>query len=89
MKIHEYQAKELLAAAGASVPRGLVASTPAEAVQAFDQIGVPVVLKRRSTPAAAARDASRTAARTSAASSMSAGAKRSRPSPRLCSPIPW
>ena len=45
MKIHEYQAKELLAAAGASVPRGLVASTPAEAVQAFDQIGVPVVLK--------------------------------------------
>ena len=45
MKIHEYQAKELLAAAGAAVPRGLVASTPAEAVRAFDQIGRPVVLK--------------------------------------------
>ena len=46
MKIHEYQAKELLAAAGAPVPRGIVASSPAEAVQAFDKLGgVPVVLK--------------------------------------------
>jgi succinyl-CoA synthetase beta subunit len=46
MKIHEYQAKELLAAAGAAIPRGLVASTPAEAQRAFDQLGGgPVVLK--------------------------------------------
>jgi succinyl-CoA synthetase beta subunit len=45
MKIHEYQAKDLLAAAGAAIPRGLVASSPAEAVQAFDQLGGPVVLK--------------------------------------------
>jgi succinyl-CoA synthetase beta subunit len=46
MKIHEYQAKELLAAAGAAVPRGVVASTPAEAQRAFDQLGGgPVVLK--------------------------------------------
>jgi succinyl-CoA synthetase beta subunit len=46
MKIHEYQAKELLAAAGAAVPRGLVASSPAEAVAAFDRIGgKAVVLK--------------------------------------------
>src|SRR5262245_30891681 len=46
MKIHEYQAKELLAAAGAPVPRGIVASTPAEAVAAFDKFGgKPVVLK--------------------------------------------
>jgi succinyl-CoA synthetase beta subunit len=45
MKIHEYQAKELLAAAGAAVPRGIVASSPAEAHKAFDQVGGPVVLK--------------------------------------------
>src|SRR5206468_7955714 len=46
MKIHEYQAKELLAAAGATVPRGIVASSPAEAQKAFDQFGGgPVVLK--------------------------------------------
>ncbi|HKM54766.1 MAG TPA: ADP-forming succinate--CoA ligase subunit beta [Isosphaeraceae bacterium] len=45
MKIHEYQAKELLAAAGAAIPRGLVASSPAEAQQAFDRIGGPVILK--------------------------------------------
>jgi succinyl-CoA synthetase beta subunit len=45
MKIHEYQAKELLAAAGAAVPRGVVVASPAEAVTAFDQLGGPVVLK--------------------------------------------
>jgi succinyl-CoA synthetase beta subunit len=45
MKIHEYQAKELLAAAGATVPHGVVASSPAEAVVAFDKMGGPVVLK--------------------------------------------
>jgi succinyl-CoA synthetase beta subunit len=45
MKIHEYQAKELLASAGAAVPRGIVASSPAEAQKAFDQMGGPVVLK--------------------------------------------
>ncbi len=46
MKIHEYQAKELLAAAGAAVPRGVVASTPAEAVAAFEKMGgKPIVLK--------------------------------------------
>jgi succinyl-CoA synthetase beta subunit len=46
MKIHEYQAKELLRAAGAAVPRGIVASSPAEAVAAFDRLGgKAVVLK--------------------------------------------
>jgi succinyl-CoA synthetase beta subunit len=45
MKIHEYQAKELLAGAGAAVPRGMVASSAAEAQKAFDQMGGPVVLK--------------------------------------------
>jgi succinyl-CoA synthetase beta subunit len=46
MKIHEYQAKELLAAAGAAVPRGLVATSPTEAQHAFDKFGgAPVVLK--------------------------------------------
>ncbi len=46
MKIHEYQAKELLAAAGAAVPKGIVARTAAEAVAAFDAMGgKAVVLK--------------------------------------------
>jgi len=45
MKIHEYQAKELLAAQGASVPRGIVAGSTAEALAAFDKLGGPVVLK--------------------------------------------
>jgi succinyl-CoA synthetase beta subunit len=45
MKIHEYQGKELLAAAGAAVPRGVVVSSPAEAQAAFDRLGGPVVLK--------------------------------------------
>src|SRR6266852_3836761 len=45
MKIHEYQAKALLAAAGAAVPPGVVASSPAETLAAFDRMGGPVVLK--------------------------------------------
>ena len=46
MKIHEYQAKELLAAAGAAIPRGIVVTTAAAAVKAFDDMGgKPVVLK--------------------------------------------
>src|SRR5262245_1365877 len=46
MKIHEYQAKEMLAQAGAAIPRGVVASNAAEAQRAFDQAGgKPVVLK--------------------------------------------
>ena len=77
MKIHEYQAKELLAAAGAAVPRGVVVSTPAEAQQAFDQLGGARLCSRpRSTPAAAARARSRAAARTTAASNSSNPATR-------------
>jgi succinyl-CoA synthetase beta subunit len=46
MKIHEYQAKDLLAAAGAPIPRGIVAASAAEAQAAFDKLGGgPVVLK--------------------------------------------
>ncbi|MFO0926459.1 MAG: ADP-forming succinate--CoA ligase subunit beta [Gemmataceae bacterium] len=45
MKIHEYQAKELLAAAGAAIPRHIIVSTPEEAEKAFDTLGGPVVLK--------------------------------------------
>jgi succinyl-CoA synthetase beta subunit len=47
MKVHEYQAKELLAAAGASIPRHIIVSTPAEAEKAFDQLsnGGGVVVK--------------------------------------------
>jgi len=46
MKIHEYQAKELLASAGAPVPRGVVVSSAAEAERAFDELGGgPVVVK--------------------------------------------
>src|SRR3954447_10900648 len=45
MKIHEYQAKELPAAAGAPRPRGSVAASVPGVLAAFDQVGGPVVLK--------------------------------------------
>lgn len=47
MKIHEFQAKELLAAAGANTPKHIVVTTPEEAAAAFDQLsnGGGVVLK--------------------------------------------
>ena len=39
MKIHEYQAKQLLAKAGVAVPRGIVAKAPEEAAKAVDSLG--------------------------------------------------
>ncbi len=39
MKVHEYQAKDLLKAAGVAVPDGIVATTPDEAAEAFDKLG--------------------------------------------------
>src|SRR6202041_2937560 len=46
MKIHEFQAKDLLAAVGAAIPRGIVVRSADEACKAFDTLGgVPVVLK--------------------------------------------
>ncbi len=42
MKIHEYQAKQLFAAAGVPVPQGIVARTPDEAADAFKTLGTPV-----------------------------------------------
>jgi len=44
MKIHEYQAKQLLAAAGVPVPKGIIARTPDEAAAAFTQLGTPVAV---------------------------------------------
>ncbi|MCG3174614.1 MAG: Succinate--CoA ligase [ADP-forming] subunit beta [Myxococcota bacterium] len=45
MKIHEYQAKELLKKVGVAVPNGIVANTPDEARNAARQIGGKVVVK--------------------------------------------
>ena len=42
MNIHEYQAKQLLARYGVTVPRGKVAYTAAEAVDAANELGGPV-----------------------------------------------
>jgi len=39
MKIHEYQAKNLLKAAGVPVPRGIVAKTADDAAKAFESLG--------------------------------------------------
>jgi succinyl-CoA synthetase beta subunit len=45
MKIHEYQAKQILARFGVSIPRGEVASTPAEARAVAERLGGTVVVK--------------------------------------------
>ena len=39
MKVHEYQAKELLEAAGVAVPKGIVVTSAAEAAEAFEKLG--------------------------------------------------
>ena len=45
MNIHEYQAKELLRAAGVPVQPGEVAATPSEAEALARRVGGPVVIK--------------------------------------------
>jgi len=45
MKLHEYQAKELLSEYGVPVPAGSIATTPQEAVEAATRIGGAVVVK--------------------------------------------
>ncbi|HEY7514400.1 MAG TPA: ADP-forming succinate--CoA ligase subunit beta [Vicinamibacteria bacterium] len=45
MKIHEYQGKAVLSQYGVPVPRGKVAYTAAEAVEAGKELGFPVVVK--------------------------------------------
>ncbi len=45
MKIHEYQAKEILASYGIPVPKGGVAATPAEAKEIASTLGDQVVIK--------------------------------------------
>jgi len=46
MKIHEYQAKQILRDAGVSVPRGVVADTPQAVVNALHELGGgPAVVK--------------------------------------------
>src|SRR5262245_40484179 len=44
MKIHEYQGKQLSAAAGVPVPKGIVAKTPDEAAAAFKEVGTKVAV---------------------------------------------
>ena len=45
MKLHEYQAKELLRESGIPVPEGRVARTPEEARALAGQVGCPVMVK--------------------------------------------
>ncbi len=45
MKIHEYQAKAILAEAGVPIPRGRVAASPAEVKAVAQELGGPVVVK--------------------------------------------
>ena len=45
MKIHEYQAKDILARYGIPIQPGKVATTPQEAEQIAREFGVPVVIK--------------------------------------------
>lgn len=45
MNVHEYQAKEILARYGVSVPKGRIASTPEEVWTVARELGAPCVIK--------------------------------------------
>jgi len=55
MKIHEYQAKAILAEYGIPVPKGEVAHTPAEVTAIAQRVGGRVVVKARFMLVAAVR----------------------------------
>ena len=57
MKIHEYQAKEILRRYGVATPRGKVTEDPARPQAICEELGGSASSRRRSTPAAAARAA--------------------------------
>ena len=88
MKIHEYQAKELLAAAGAAVPPASSSRRRPRRSRPSTSSAARWCSRPRSTPAAAARARSRAAARITAASSSSRPAPRPARSPRPCSNTP-
>jgi succinyl-CoA synthetase beta subunit len=44
MRLHEYQAKEILQKTGVPVPKGFLASTPGEAKSAYDNLGSHIVV---------------------------------------------
>jgi len=45
MKLHEYQSKQIFSRNGIPIPQGRLASTPIEAKQVAEELGLPVVLK--------------------------------------------
>ena len=45
MKLHEFQAKQVLARAGVAIPEGRIADTPQAAFDAATALGLPVVVK--------------------------------------------
>jgi succinyl-CoA synthetase beta subunit len=45
LKLHEYEAKQILSSHGIEIPKGIVINTTKEAVNAFEEIGRAVVLK--------------------------------------------
>ena len=44
MKIHEYQARQLLSDFGIPVPKGKVCQDPSEVRLGFEELGVPLVV---------------------------------------------
>src|SRR3989304_4711945 len=45
MKVHEYQAKDILSRYGVSIPRGRVTDSAAEAAEIAKELGAPVAVK--------------------------------------------
>ena len=56
MKVHEYQAKELLKSAGVAVPEGVVISKPEEAADAYDRLGGGLMVVKAQVHAVMAKE---------------------------------
>ena len=90
MKIHEFQAKQILREAGVAVPRGFVADTPQAAADAFVQLGRAGGGRQGPDPRRRTRQGHHPGqSPANAACNWSAAARRPKRSPPTCSAIRW
>ena len=89
MKIHEYQAKQLLREAGVAVPAGLVADTPQGVGEAYSSLGGKMAVVEAEIHAGGRGKGTIAECPPNAACNSSAAATKPKPSPPICSATAW
>ena len=89
MKIHEYQGKELFRQAGVPVLEGIVATTPEEAVAAYEKLGGAIAVVKSQIHAGGRGKARYWTIQTKKAWWFARAVTRLKPSPQVYSERHW